>query len=66
MIKLSDISGKAVIVRITEIRMVHSHGDKSLVFIKDIHEPLKVNHRLEEIEGLIQTQNAIMNPCEKF
>lgn len=66
MIKLTDFSGRTVIVRITEIRMVHSHGDKSLVFIKDIHEPLKVNHRLEEIEKLIQTQNAIMNPQDIF
>jgi hypothetical protein len=66
MIKLTDYSGKTVIVRITEIRMVHSHGDKSLVFIKDIHEPIKVNHRLEEIEGLIQTQNSIMNLDDKF
>lgn len=66
MIKLTDFSGRTVIVRITEIRMVHSHGDKSVVFIKDIQEPIKVNHRLEEIEKLIKTQNAILNLNEKF
>ena len=66
MIKLTDYSGKTVIVRITEIRMVQSHGDKSLVFINAIHEPIKVNHSLEAIEGLIQTQNSIMNLDDKF
>lgn len=66
MIRLTDYSGKTVIVRITEIRMVHSHGDKSLVYIKDIHDPMKVNHKLEEIEALINTQNAILNLNDKF
>ena len=66
MIKLTDYSGKTVIVRITEIRMVHSHGDKALVFVKDVHEPIKVNHRLEEIETLILMQNAILQPQDHF
>lgn len=66
MIRLTDYSGKTVIVRITEIRMVHSHGDKSLVYIKDIHDPMKVNHKLEEIEALINTQNVILNLNDKF
>lgn len=55
-----------MIVRITEIRMVHSHGDKSLVYIKDTHEPMKVNHKLEETETLINTQNATLNLNDKF
>ncbi|HHR1268020.1 TPA: hypothetical protein ACS61N_004582 [Klebsiella oxytoca] len=66
MIKLTEFSGKTVIVRITEIRMVHSHGDKSLVYVKDIHEPIKVKHRLEEIENLILIQNAILQPKDSF
>lgn len=66
MIKLTDFSGKTVIVRITEIRMVHSHGDKSIVFIKDIQDPIKVNHKLEEIEEIIKTQNSILNLDERF
>lgn len=66
MIRLTDYSGKTVIVRITEIRMVHSHGDKPLVYIKDTHEPMKVNHKLEETETLINTQNATLNLNDKF
>lgn len=66
MIKLTDYSGKTIIVRITEIRMVHSHGDKSIVFIKEIHEPIKVNHTLEELEALIKTQNDIVSLDERF
>jgi len=40
--------------------MVYSHGNKSIIFIKGVGEPVTVNHRLEELEELIHVSSAII------
>ena len=53
MLKLTDCSGKPIIINKSDLKLLCSHGDKTLLYIKRFDSPFTVTQSIDEIESMM-------------